>query len=110
MTIEQKDIDEALIWLENVKKANPLQLHVPDRDELLAWLLRNAPELLQNAKDKINDASRNDQGLLIRCDSLLSLIMYRENAALETLTTQTVRDMVELLNDLRRRTNELTGG
>jgi hypothetical protein len=45
-----------------------------------------------------------DGDLLIRCDSLLSLIRYRESTG---LSEQTKRDLADLLPPLRRRTDEI---
>lgn len=46
----------------------------------------------------------DDRELLIQCDSLLSLIRYRERAG---LSEQTVKDIDALLPHLRRRTDDL---
>jgi hypothetical protein len=45
-----------------------------------------------------------DAELLMQCDSLLSLIRYRESAG---LSEQTVRDLDALLPPLRARTDEI---
>lgn len=47
----------------------------------------------------------DDRSLLIWCDSLLSLIRYRERKG---LSEQTIRDLDGLLPALRYRTDELT--
>lgn len=47
---------------------------------------------------------RHDEDLLIRSDSLLSLIRYREATS---LSDQTVRDLDALLGPLRQRTNAI---
>lgn len=49
----------------------------------------------------------SDDDLLIRCDSLLSLIRYREASG---LSAQTIRDLDELLGPLRARTGEIVRG
>lgn len=46
-----------------------------------------------------------DENMLVRCDSLLSLIRYRESTM---LSDSTIRELDELLAKLRPRTNELT--
>lgn len=48
-----------------------------------------------------------DDDLLIRCDSLLSLIRHREKGG---LSEQTIRDLDELLRPLRARTDEIVRG
>lgn len=47
----------------------------------------------------------DDEELLIRCDSLLSLIRHREAGGLTALT---IHDLDELLPKLRARTDEIT--
>lgn len=46
-----------------------------------------------------------DEELLTQCDSILSLIRYRENTSM--MTTQTMNDIEYLLPLLRKRTNEI---
>lgn len=45
-----------------------------------------------------------DDDLLVECDSLLSLIRYRESSG---LSEQTIRDIDKLLGPLRRQTDQI---
>lgn len=49
--------------------------------------------------------NEDDESLLIACDSLLSLIYYREKSA---LTSTTEQDVATLLPKLRAATNRIT--
>lgn len=63
-------------------------------------LLNNTREEYERRRTKI----MTDKELLTRCDSLLSLIVSRESHGLSDLT---IREISELLRELRPRTNEI---